>query len=85
MGSKTFEGLRFSAYTEAHAPPHVHGFYGGVEVVLEIDPVADEIRLSNRSRRIKPANARISDIRRIVRVANDNSDELFELWEAARP
>jgi hypothetical protein len=36
VGSKTFDGVRFAAYTDDHPPPHVHGFYAGVVVVMEL-------------------------------------------------
>jgi hypothetical protein len=30
VGSKTFDGVWFMAYTKDHLPPHVHAFYAGV-------------------------------------------------------
>lgn len=37
MGSKTYDGVRFMVYPLDHPPPHVHGFYAEVEVILELD------------------------------------------------
>ena len=38
MGSIRFEGVRLVVYSLDHPPPHVHGNYGEVEVVVELFP-----------------------------------------------
>ena len=88
MGSKTFDGVRFAAYTDDHLPPHVHGFYESAEVLLDLiygKELKDrEIRLADRTNNIIPANAKGSDVRRVRRAARKCSEQLFELWEDAR-
>jgi hypothetical protein len=84
VGSQTFDGVRFAAYSDDHPPPHVHGFYAGVEVVMELFVADKKIRLARRKSCIIPASAKRSDINRIIRVAKAHSREIFKLWEAAR-
>jgi len=84
VGSKTFDGVWFMAYVKDHVPPHVHAFYAGVQVILELDFEQRIIRLADRKDRIMPRNAKKSDVKRIRRVADAYSDTLFELWEKAR-
>jgi hypothetical protein len=84
VGSKTFDGVRFAAWSDDHDPPHVHGYYAGVQVILDLVAENEEIVLANRKRRVIPSNAKKSYIDRIVRVANKNADAVFKLWEEAR-
>ena len=80
MGSRTFDGVRFSAYSLDHTPPHVHGWLSGVSVVIDL--LGDgEIRLSSRPRSVRPANAKRNVEERILRIAAENVDELEALWE----
>ncbi len=89
MGSKTFDGVRFVAWTNDHDPPHIHGFYGSAEVLLDLIYAKEmkdrEVRLADRLDSIRPPNAKKSDVRRVRRAAKKCSDELFTLWEDARP
>lgn len=62
MGTKTFDGVRFAAWSDDHLPAHVHGFYAGVEVILDLDFETRKIRLADRWDRIMPLNAKISDV-----------------------
>jgi uncharacterized membrane protein YecN with MAPEG domain len=84
VGSKTFDGVRFSAWVDDHDPPHVHGFYAGIAVVLDIDLKAKAVRLSRRKNNVSPANAKRSEIQRVRRAAERNVDELVQLWKVAR-
>ena len=36
MGSISFEGVRFAAYSNDHDPMHVHRFYAEVEAIVEL-------------------------------------------------
>jgi len=36
MGSVRFQGVRFTVYSMDHEPRHVHGFYSGIEVVVDL-------------------------------------------------
>jgi hypothetical protein len=80
MGSKTFEGVRFSVYSHNHPPPHVHGTIAGVIVVIELLP-GGGTRLANRWDAISPSNAKSNVVTKIRRVARENVDELVALWE----
>lgn len=53
MGSYQFDGVTFRVYPEDHAPPHVHGRYQGILVILELgqDRYA---RLADRDDAIRP-------------------------------
>lgn len=82
MGSKTFDGVWFEAYSDDHLPPHVHGFYAGVEVIVEL--IDGKTRLSRRTKSILPRNSKRSDVNRILRTATKYADELAELWRVAR-
>jgi hypothetical protein len=79
VGSKTFDGIWFIAYSGDHAPAHVHGFLGEVELIIDLQPV----RQSDRRRNVKPANAKQSEVRRILSVAEKHETELLKLWETA--
>ena len=78
----TFDGVWFVAYTSDHLPPHVHGFYAGVEVVVELTEAG--VKLSPRKRAIKPLGAKQADVNRILRVADQYRRELGKLWQVAR-
>jgi Domain of unknown function (DUF4160) len=88
VGTKTYDGVWFVAYTDDHPPPHVHGFYSGIEVILDLIDAEEEtdreIHLSDRKKAIKPRNAKQAHVNHVIRVAEEHSDELFILWEDAR-
>ncbi len=84
MGSKTFDGVRFAAYTNDHLPPHVHGFYGESEVLIDLLLEERAIRLSRRKDNVRPKGAKRSDVTHVRRVARRNFDALVAVWEAAR-
>jgi len=80
VGSKTLEGVWFISYSNDHAPPHVHGDYGSVRVVVELLPDGS-VQESNRPDAVKPKNGKRSDVRHILAVAAEYADELMEIWE----
>jgi len=84
VGSKTFDGVWFEAYSDDHLPPHVHGFYGSAEVILDLDFVTRDIYLSKRRKNVIPRNAKKSDVKKVRRAADEHGEELFTLWEVAR-
>ncbi len=81
MSSKTFDGVWFIAYANDHLPPHVHGFYAEVEVIVNLLP-GQKVGRSDRSDAVDPKNAKRGDVRRILKVAAANAAELHKLWEA---
>jgi hypothetical protein len=76
--------VRFAAYTDDHLPPHVHGFYAGAEVIMDLLFKEKKVRLARRSDNIKPANAKKSDVKRVRKAAKDHVIELIKLWKDAR-
>ena len=81
MGTKTIDGVWFLCFPHDHTPPHVHGRYAGIEVVLEIGSDG-RIRKADRPDAITPRGAKRSHVRHILRVANRNYAALLSLWEA---
>jgi hypothetical protein len=83
VGSKTFDGVWFVAFSHDHSPPHVHGHYAGVQVIVELLPEG-RIRKSIRWDAVDRSNAKRADVRRILKVARAHGDELMALWRTAR-
>ena len=81
MGSKTFDGVWFIAYVHDHLPPHVHGKYAGIEVLIEL--LDDGVRIARRRDPIRPANAKRSHVTRILNTAGAYEAELKALWRIA--
>jgi hypothetical protein len=81
--SLRFGGIRFVAYSNDHPPRHVHGFSGETEAIVDLRPDGN-VTLAKRSDAIRPANAKRSDVKKILKAAMENFEELTALWEAAR-
>jgi hypothetical protein len=83
VGTKTFDGVRFAAWSDDHLPAHVHGFYAGIRVIVDL--LEDgTVRLSPRARAIKPHSAKQSDVNHVLRTAEKFADELITVWRLAR-
>jgi len=80
VGSKTYEGVRFSVYPDDHLPPHVHATTADVTLIIELLE-GGAIQLSKRKNAVQPANAPKNIQAKIRRVAAENVDELVALWE----
>lgn len=80
VGSKTYDGVRFSVYPHDHLPPHVHGMTAGAVVIVDLLPDG-EVTLSSRKDAIDPANAKRSDVAKVLKTAGRHVDELIALWE----
>ena len=82
MGSFIFDGVTFRVYPEDHDPPHIHGRYQGIVVIIELgqDKV---VRLASRWDAVQPRDAKRNHVRHVVTVAAERFDELVELWEEA--
>ena len=80
MSSKTFDGVWFISYANDNLPPHVHGFYAEVEVIVNLLPGV-MVGRSGRTDAVTPQNAKRSDVRRILKVASVHAAELHKLWE----
>lgn len=82
MGSKTFDGVRFHGFTDDHDPPHLHGFYAEVEVLVEL--ANGQAYLADREDAVRPPNGKRSDVRYVLRTAAKYANELTAIWRAAR-
>ncbi len=78
MSSITYSGVRFAIHSDDHPPPHVHGHYNGLEVIVDIHP--DYVRLSSRKDNIRPANGKASDVAHVENIAAVHREELLALW-----
>jgi len=83
VGSKTFDGVRFAAWSDDHLPVHVHGFYAGITVLVELMD-DNTVRLARRRNAVRPRTAKRSDVNHILRTAEKYADELVQLWRVAR-
>ena len=79
MGSRTFDGVWFAVFSHDHSPPHVHGQYGDVLVIVDLLP--EGVRESMRASAVVPSNAKRNHVRHILDVAAAHRAELMELWE----
>jgi hypothetical protein len=80
VGSLKFEGVLFVAYSNDHAPRHVHGFAGETEVIVDLR-LNGTVAISKRNDAIRPSDAKRSDVKKILNVAALHFEELAELWE----
>jgi hypothetical protein len=81
VGSKTFDGVWFIAWSNDHTPIHVHGKYAGVELVIELAVEERKAYIADRRRNPMPLNAKKSDVAYILRTAAKYFDELVKLQE----
>jgi hypothetical protein len=80
VSSRRFGGVRFVAYPQDHEPRHVHGFYAEAEVIVNLQ-LDGNVALADRPDAIRPANAKKSDVRKILLTAAEHFEELAALWE----
>jgi hypothetical protein len=85
VGSVRFEGVLFVAYSNDHPPRHVHDFTGETEAIIELR--SDDLRfdgtvaLATRNDAIRPANAKRSDVKKVMDAAARHFNALVALWE----
>ena len=80
MGSLRFDGILFIVYSNDHPPRHVHGFLSETEVIVDFRSDGT-IALADRKDAIRPANAKRSDVKKILNAAAEHFDDLAALWE----
>jgi len=78
VGSKTFDGVWFISYAHDHPPPHVHGRYAGVTVIVEL--IDGTVRLAKRSKPVTPVKSKRSDVNHVLWTATKYADELMKVW-----
>lgn len=80
MGSVRFSDIRFTAYTMDHEPRHIHSFYAGMEVIVDLR--ADgTVSLAERVDAVRPSNGSRADVRHVLLIAAKHFEELIALWE----
>jgi hypothetical protein len=80
VGSLRFDGVLFIVYSNDHSPRHVHGFAGETEAFVDLRPNGN-VALADRKDSIRPANARRTDVKKILTAAALHFEELAGLWE----
>lgn len=80
MASRTLSGIRFVVYSNDHPPRHVHGILQETQVIVNLRSDGD-VALADRSDAIRPANAKRSDVRKVLRTAAKHFEDLAALWE----
>jgi hypothetical protein len=80
VGSLRFGGIRFVVYSNDHLPRHVHGFAGETEAIVDLR-LNGTVALAKRNDAIRPANAKRSDVKKILKAAAQHFEELAALWE----
>jgi hypothetical protein len=80
VGSVRFDGVLFVAYSNDHLPPHVHGFAGETEAIIDLR-LDGTVALATRKDAVQPGNAKRSDVKKILKAAALHFEELVGLWE----
>ena len=83
MGSLRFGGVWFIAYSNDHPPRHVHGFTGETRAIIDLR-LDGTVALAERNDAVRPANAKRSDVRKILNAAALHFEEPAALWQAMR-
>jgi hypothetical protein len=84
VSSVDLEGVTFRAYPNDHQPRHVHGEYA--ETIAIVDLRNDgTVALASRKDAVMPANAKRSDVKKILKVAASHFDALVAEWERMHP
>jgi hypothetical protein len=80
VGSLKFAGILFVVYSNDHPPRHVHGYLSETETIVDLR-FDGSVALARRKDAIRPANAKKSDVRKILDTAAEHFDDLAALWE----
>lgn len=67
-------------YSNDHPPRHVHGFHGETEVIVDLRR-DQSVALAKRSDAVRRANAKRSDVKKILKAAAKRFNALAALWE----
>ena len=84
VSSVRIGGIIFQLFPVDHEPRHVHALYGNVRAVVDL--LDDRtVALANRDDCIKPANAKRSDVNKILSTPSEHFDTLVAAWERMHP
>jgi hypothetical protein len=67
-------------YSNDHPPRHVHGFFADAEVIFDLRGDG-AVALTKRRDAIRPADAKRSEVKKILHVAARHFEQLAALWE----
>ncbi len=67
-------------YSNDPPPRHVHGFCAKTEAVVDLRNDGN-VALARRKDAVRPANAKSSDVKKILSAAAENFEALVKLWE----
>jgi hypothetical protein len=76
-----FGGVRFAVFKNDHPPRHAHGFYAECQAIVDIRSDGN-VALAKRVDAVRPANAKRSDVKKILKAAAAHFEELALLWES---
>jgi hypothetical protein len=79
--SLRWAGVGFVVYSNDHPPRHVHGFHGETEAIVDLR-LDRTVVLEKRGDAVRPANAKRSDVKKILKAAAERFGDLAALWEA---
>jgi hypothetical protein len=65
----------------AFEPRHVHAEYAETAAIVDLR-VDRTVALADRPDRVRPANAKRSDVKKILETAQEHFDVLVAAWEA---
>jgi hypothetical protein len=80
VGSLRFGSIRFVVYSNDHLPRHVHAFYQGTEIIVDLT-ADNRAAVADRDTAISPRNAKRSTVKKVLIAAAEHFDELVTLWE----
>jgi len=80
VGSLKFDSILFVVYSNDHLPRHVHGFLSETEAIVDLR-LDGTVALAERKDAIRPANAKRSDMKKILNAVALHFEELAALWE----
>ena len=79
VGSIKFGSIRFTVHSNDHYPRHVHGFMAATEIIVDLKQNRT-VALADRKDAVRSADAKSSDVRKLLKEAAEHFDELVDLW-----
>lgn len=84
MSTVRIGGLIFQLFPVDHEPRHVHALYAGIRVIVDLRD-DHTVALAHREDCITPANAKRSDVKKILKTAQTHFDTLVAAWDRMHP
>ena len=74
----------FRLFPDDHDPRHAHAEYSDIEVIVNLGADGNAV-LADRTDRLRPRDAKRSDVKRVLMAAQEYFDELVLAWEKMHP